>query len=163
MSRHLVHYQRIIGSELKDENVMWNRCQACKRLFVLDFDAEEFDFNSTNVILNKEKYDEIPPIDIYSAIVLSNTLNCSSNHKTKDLVAKIPVLNEDGEISYLKINASYCFDCKRFTILKSDFLAIKDIIICKVIDETSVQPTISSKLWDMNISTLLKGMISAIL
>lgn len=137
MSRHLVHYQRIVNSQLQNEDVMWNRCPACKRLFVLDYDAEEFDFNDTNVVLNEEKYDAIPPIDIYSVIVLSNTLNCSSNHNTDDLIAKIPVLNEDGEISYLKINASYCYDCKRFTILKSDFIAIKDIVMCKVIDETS--------------------------
>lgn len=137
MSRHLVHYQRIVNSQLKNEDVMWNRCPACKRLFVLDYDAEEFDFNDTNVVLNKEKYDTIPPIDIYSIIVLSNTLNCSSNHNTDDLIAKIPVLNEDGEISYLKINASYCYNCKRFTILKSDFITIKDIVMCKVIDETS--------------------------
>lgn len=137
MSRHLVHYQRIIDSQLKNEDVMWNRCPACKRLFVLDYDAEEFDFNDTNIVLNEEKYDTIPPIDIYSVIVLSNTLNCSSNHNSDDLVAKIPVLNEDGEISYLKINASYCYDCKRFTILKNDFIAIKDIVMCKVIDDTS--------------------------
>lgn len=137
MSRHLVHYQRIVDSNLKNESVMWNRCTACKRLFVLDYDAEEFDFNETNIVLNEEKYNAIPPIDIYSVIVLSNTLNCSSNHNTDDLIAKIPVLNEDGEISYLKINASYCYECKRFTILKNDFTAIKDIIMCKVIDETS--------------------------
>lgn len=137
MSRHLVHYQRIVNSQLKNEDVTWNRCPACKRLFVLDYDAEEFDFNDTNVVLNKEKYDAIPPIDIYSVIVLSNTLNCSSNHNTDDLIARLPVLNEDGEISYIKINASYCYDCQRFTILKSDFIAIKDIVMCKVIDETS--------------------------
>lgn len=137
MSRHLVHYQRIVNSQLQNEDVMWNRCPACKRLFVLDCDAEEFDFNGTNVVLNEEKYDAIPPIDIYSVIVLSNTLNCSSNHNTEDLIAKIPVLNEDGEISYLKINASYCYTCKRFTILKNDFTAIKDIVMCKVIDESS--------------------------
>ena len=33
MSRHLVHYQRIVNSQLKNEDVMWNRCPACKRLF----------------------------------------------------------------------------------------------------------------------------------
>lgn len=96
MSHHLVHYQRIVNSQIKNEDVMWNRCSLCKRLFVLDYDAEEFDFNDTNVILNKEKYDTIPPIDIYTVIVLSNTLKCSSNHKTKDLLAKIPVLDENG-------------------------------------------------------------------
>ena len=150
MSRHLVHYQRLVDSNLKNEDVMWNRCPACKRLFVLDYDAEEFDFNGTNVVLNEEKYQKIPPVDIYSVIVLSNTLNCSANHNTDDLVAKIPVLNEDGEISYLKINASYCYDCKRFTILKNDFIAIKDIVMCKVIDETSDYSNNSENEFDMD-------------
>ena len=149
MLRHLVHYQRIVNSQLNSEDVMWNRCPACKRLFVLDYDVEGFDFSDTNVVLNKEKYNAIPPIDIYSVIVLSNTLNCSSNHNTDDLIAKIPVLNEDGEISYLKINASYCYDCKRFTILKSDFMAIKDIVMCKVIDETSDYSNDSENEFDM--------------
>ena len=149
MSRHLVYYQRIVNFQLNNENVMWNRCSVCKRLFVLDYDAEEFDFNDTNVVLNEEKYNTIPSIDIYSVIVLSNTLNCSSNHNTDDLIAKIPVLNEDGEISYLKVNASYCYDCKRFTILKSDFIAIKDIVMCKVIDETSDYSNNSENVFDI--------------
>lgn len=131
-----IFYQRNVNNELVNETVLWHKCPACNKLFVLDFEIEDFDFNNTNIVPNKEKYNEIPPIDIYSVIILSNTLKCSTNHKTKDLIAKIPVLNEDGEISYLKINASYCFECNRFTILKDDFCSIRDIIMCKVIDET---------------------------
>lgn len=131
-----IFYQRNINNELINETVLWHKCPACNKLFVLDFEAEDFDFNNTNIILNKEKYNEIPSIDIYSVIVLSNTLKCSSNHKTKDIIAKIPILNKYGEISYLKINASYCFECNRFAILKDDFYSIKDIIMCKVVDET---------------------------
>lgn len=134
--QHTIFYQRIINNKINDETVSWYKCKSCNRLFALDFDIEDFELENTNILLNKDKYDEIPQIDIYSVIVLSNTLKCSANHKTKDLLAKIPVLDEDGTISYLKINASYCFDCDRFTILKEDFIAIKDIIIGKVIDET---------------------------
>ncbi len=137
LTNHTIFYQRNINNELSGETILWHKCPVCNKLFVLDYEAEDFDFNNTNIVLNKEKYDEIPSIDIYSVIVLSNTLTCSLNHKTKDIIAKIPVLNEDGQISYLKINASYCFDCNRFTILKDDFSAIKDIIICKIIDETT--------------------------
>lgn len=83
-----------------------------------------------------DKFDTIPLIDIYSVIVLSNTSRCSSEHKTKDIIAKIPVISSDGEFKYYEINASYCFNCKRFTILKEDFKNIKDVIMCKIIDET---------------------------
>lgn len=137
LQSHTIYYQRIINNQLVDEIVEWHKCPVCKRLFVLDYDAEGFDFDNTNISLNKDKYDDIPLLDIYSVIVLSNTLNCSSSHKTKDLIANIPALNPSGQISYLRINASYCFDCGRFTILKDDFNTIKDIIICKVVDETS--------------------------
>lgn len=136
LSEHTIYYQRIANNKLNDETVTWYKCKACNRLFALDFDIKGFDFENTNILLNKDKYDEIPQIDIYSVIVLNNTLKCSSNHKTKDIIAKLPVLNEEGAISYLKVNASYCFNCNRFTILKNDFNAIKDVIIGKVIDET---------------------------
>lgn len=78
----------------------------------------------------------IPSIDIYSVIVLSNTYKCSSNHNTKDLIGKIPILNRQGRLTYKKVNISYCFDCKQFTMLKSDYLSIKDHIMCQVIDKT---------------------------
>ena len=134
---YTIYYQRIISGKINSESVMWYRCPACKKLFAIDYDIEDFDFENTSIDLNKSKYNEIPQIDFYSAIVLSNTLKCSLNHRSKDLIAKIPILNEDGEFSYLKINASYCPICHRFTILKEDFSTIKDIILCRVIDETT--------------------------
>lgn len=141
LQEHIIYYQRIINGQLADETVEWNKCPNCNNLFVLDYDAENFDFNNTNVTLNKDKYDNIPQIDIYSVVVLSHTIHCSMNHNSKDIIAKLPVLNEYGQISYLKINASYCFTCNRFTILKDDFNAIKDVIMCKIIDETSEEQT----------------------
>lgn len=134
---YTIYYQRIVNNHVNGEQVQWYRCPNCNKMFTLDFDIVDFDFENTNIILNRTKYNEIPQIDIYSVIILSNILNCTINHKTKDIIAKLPVLNEDGQISYLKVNASYCFNCNRFTILKEDFLAIKDVVICKVIDETT--------------------------
>lgn len=135
--QHYIYYQRMIDNKIHDESVIWYRCPACNKLFVVDYDAEDFDFENTNIIVNKDKYDAIPQIDIYTVIVLSNTLKCASNHETKDIIAKLPVLNECGQISYINVNASYCSVCNRFTILKNDFNAIKDIVTCKVIDETT--------------------------
>lgn len=140
---YTIYYKRIVDGSIIEEMVQWYRCPSCKKMFVLDYDVNDFDFDNTNIFLNRTKYDVIPPIDIYSLIVLSNTIKCSINHKTKDIIAKLPVLNEEGQISYLEVSASYCFNCKRFTILKDDFLEIKDIIICKVIDETVTDSLIS--------------------
>lgn len=137
LKSYTIYYQRFENNRVNGEQVQWYKCPNCNKMFAVDYDITDFDFENTNIILNKSKYDEIPQIDIYSVIILSNILNCTFNHKTKDIFAKLPVLNEDGQISYLKVNASYCFNCNRFTILKEDFLAIKDVVICKVIDETT--------------------------
>lgn len=137
ISSHLIKYNRIVENKLKNEDVMWHICEVCGKLFVLDYEAEEFDFNNTNIVLEKEYYDVIPPIDINSVVVLGNTLTCSFNHQTNDIIAKIPVLDRSGEVNYVGIKASYCFECNRFTILKDEFDKICDVVTCKVIDETS--------------------------
>lgn len=134
--QHYVYYQRVKDNKLQEESVVWHRCPACNKLFVIDYEADDFDFENTNIIVNKDKYDSVPQINIYTLIVLSNTLKCSSSHDTKDIVAKLPVLNEYGQISYISVNASYCPTCNRYTILKEDFNAIAGIVTCKVIDET---------------------------
>ncbi len=99
-----------------------------KLLFIMPDDIEQ--------PVSEEVDNDIPPIDFYSVIVLSNTYKCSSNHNTKDLIGKIPVLNKQGVLTYKKVNISYCFDCEQFTMLKSDYLLIKDHIMCQVIDKT---------------------------
>lgn len=134
---HLIRYYRVVDNQLKNEDVMWHICEVCGKLFVLDYEAEEFNFNNTNIVLDRKYYDIVPPIDINSVIVLGNTLKCSFNHNVNDIVAKIPVLNENGEIYFVEARASYCSVCNRFTILKDDFDKISDIVTCKVIDETS--------------------------
>ncbi len=136
-SPHTIYYQRNMHGKISSDAVLWYRCPACHRLFVLDYEAEEFNFSDTNIILDKKFYNTVPQIDINSVIVLSNTLNCSFNHQTNDIIAKIPVLNKNGEVNYVETRASYCSECKRFTILKDEFDKISDIVTCKVIDETS--------------------------
>lgn len=134
---HLVRYYRVVDNQLKNEDVMWHICEVCGKLFVLDYETEEFDFNNTNIVLDRKYYVAIPPIDINSVIVLKNTLKCSFNHRTDDIIAKIPVLDKNGEIYYIEARASYCSVCNQFTILKDDFDKISDIVTCKVVDETS--------------------------
>lgn len=78
-------------------------------------------------------------LDIFDIIVLNNTIKCSySGHKTKDMKINLPVLYEDGKVEYVSLLSSYCEDCKRYTILKNDFKNINGVILCQIIDETSI-------------------------
>lgn len=88
---HCIYYQKIINNKLSEKSVLWHRCPVCNKLFVSDYELKDFDLEDTNIILNKEKYNPIPEIDIYTVIVLNNTLKCSANHDTEDIIAKLPV------------------------------------------------------------------------
>lgn len=136
-SPYTIYYQRNINNKINSESVSWYRCPACHKLFALDYETEDFVFSDTNIILDKKFCNTISSIDIHSVIVLKNTLKCSFNHHTEDITAKIPVLNENGNVYYVERRVSYCPECNRFTILKEEFDNIGDIVTCKVIDETS--------------------------
>ena len=106
-----------------------------QKICTLEEQANEFDVTDTNIIFDRKYY--VPKIDVYSVIILSNTLHCSLNHKARDILAKLPTINKQGELEYAEVSASYCQECNRFTILKEDYNAINGVIICKVQDETS--------------------------
>ena len=77
-------------------------------------------------------------LDIFDVVVLSNTMKCSSKgHVAKDVNINVPVVHDDGSVNHQTILASFCKQCKRYTILKSDFKKIEGIILCEVIDETN--------------------------
>ena len=93
--------------------------------------------DSIEQIKYKNSISETENLDIYDIIVLSNITRCSSlNHKIKDVKICVPVLQENGNVSHITICASYCFDCKRYTILKDAFNRIEGVILCQIIDET---------------------------
>lgn len=136
LSQHIIHYQKLLDNKLERENVSWHWCKICRNLFCIDYEIEDFNFDNTNIVLNKTKYENIIPLDICSVVILKNTLKCSSNHDVVDVIAKIPTLDSFGNVSYVRVSASYCRTCKRYTILKEDFDKIDNILLCNVIDET---------------------------
>lgn len=119
------------------------RCDCCNRFFVCDYVINNIDLENTNLIIDRKFYNKIPPIDIRSVLVLKSTLKCFS-HRTETFLAQIPILDEDGNIFYHSLDASYCFECNRYTILEDDFNAIKDIILCKIVDDTYINNQESS-------------------
>lgn len=151
MEEKYTSYTGDIHSNPTRETISSYRCGCCGRFFICDYTLEDINIANTNLSIIKDFYFKIPQIDIYSVIVLSNTLKCSSNHDIKDITAKLPVLNEYGQISYISINASYCQTCNRYTILKEDFNAIAGIVTCKVIDETVLYSNINDS--DIEIDT----------
>ena len=93
--------------------------------------------DSIEQIKYKNSISKTENLDIYDIIVLSNITRCSSlNHKIKDVKISVPVLQENDNVSHVTICASYCFDCKRYTILKDTFNRIEGVILCQIIDET---------------------------
>lgn len=95
-------------------------------------------------------------LDIFDVIVLSHTLKCSySNHTTQDISANVPVLYENGEVAIISISASYCKECKRYTILKDDFKKITGNIMCKIIDETTFANSVNDDEIDIEVKKSL--------
>lgn len=114
-------------------------CDKCKRKHITKNDymrvINNHDINTTNIKINKMYC--APDCNIHTLIVLSNTKQCThKEHRTYDILAKIPTINKNGNLDYVEMLVSYCAECNRFTMLKKDFNIIKDIIACKVIDET---------------------------
>lgn len=76
---------------------------------------------------------------IQSVIVLKTIKQCShDNHQIEDVMAKIPVLYDTGEVYLIDVQLAYCKTCKQYYMLKSDFDKITGIILCQVIDQTSI-------------------------
>lgn len=115
-------------------------CDTCKRRYIPQSSYKElinlYDIRNTNIVINKTYC--IPESDIYTIIVLDNTKPCTSKgHNTKDIVSKFPSINKEGELVYINLPASYCFDCNRFTVLKEDFNSVQERILCNIIDDTT--------------------------
>ncbi len=131
---HPIFYQRIINNKINNENVSWYKCPACGKLFVLDYDAEDFDFNKTNIVCNNEHWNKVQFND---AIVVSNINKCSKhNHKIEDLKCELPIIDENGEIIYQTVPIIHCNTCKKYIMLKSFYDNLKGIPLCMIIDET---------------------------
>lgn len=111
-------------------------CRTCVKRYMPKTEYQRIlpNIHRSNIEIGKNYC--IPQIGIYTLVVLSNTLKCSVGHETEDIIAKIPSINTNGELTYNNIPASYCCNCSRYTILKEEFNNIKDVLMCKVIDET---------------------------
>lgn len=130
--KHLIN-----SDEISDEEIELLNDSRSLRKYIHTINTINFDYN-INEGIEQEKQ-----LDIFSLIVLSNTLKCSFNHQTMDIIANIPVMYSDEDIRLIPVCASYCKECRRYTMLKDDFKKITGIIMCKVIDETTTSTNTS--------------------
>ncbi len=110
---------------------------------------------SPNTHTTEQKAPDYTQINIHSLIVLKNTLKCSATHQTEDINAMLPLITRDGQVEYKKMLVSYCHNCKRYTMLKNDFERIKDLVMCKIVDETKTVSHQHTNTFDINAGTSL--------
>ena len=78
-------------------------------------------------------------LNIHDIIVISNIKKCvHDNHNITDYVVEVPVLYNDTNIRFKSVLVSYCKECNRFVMLKDSYKQIDGIILCQIIDMTTV-------------------------
>lgn len=135
---HLENHQINYKEKNVSKNVWWYICPCCEQFYCIENEVEDFDFNNTNIILNYCLDNSEPVYLIFTDIIILSTISACSykNHNLKDTIANIPIFKENGTIDFIQKNISYCPQCNKYIMLKSDFKQIENIIACQVIDET---------------------------
>ena len=145
MEDTMTRYSVTLVGNIVSRSLRTYRCPCCNRFFVTSDELNQIDIDNTNLIINKDLFQNNPVIDYYTVIVLTNTLKCSQEgHNIKDVCIHIPIINDSGQLDVVAVNAGYCKECNRFVMLKSDFKLINGVIICEVIDETTINQKLES-------------------
>lgn len=127
------------------ENELFTDSQTIRKYLstmqLIDYEEDNPDINnSPQTASSNGTLKDIAGVDINFAdvIVLSNINYCTyKGHSVDDVIAHIPTFTPDGKIKYIDMNLTYCNQCDKYIMLKSDFKSISGIIACEVIDETT--------------------------
>lgn len=128
----LLSYSKNTGIENKEKELELLKDSQTVREYIKSFDILDFRDN----YYNKDTTD--PILSLHDIIVLNNTLKCDTKHKTHDISVGLPVLDESGYVDIIYVLASYCEDCKRYTITKEVFNNISGVILCEVINKIGI-------------------------
>ena len=127
------------------ENELFTDSQTIRKYLstiqLIDYDKDDPDINnSPQTASSNGTLKDIAGVDINFAdvIVLSNINYCTyKGHSVDDVMSHIPTFTPDGKIKYIDMNLTYCNQCDKYIMLKSDFKSISGIIACEVVDETT--------------------------
>ena len=136
---HIKDYKIDYIQKSMSKSVMWHKCPTCNQLFVINYETGYFDNSNTNIILDYT-YHEQRTVTFNDVIVLSNVRSCTiKEHGLADVIARLPIFLNEGDIGFTDISISYCPKCNKYIMLKKDFKQIEGVIACKVIDQTTSQ------------------------
>ena len=128
----VVSYSKNTNIENKEKELELLKDSQTVREYIKSFDILDFRDN----YYDKDTTD--PILSLHDIIVLNNTLKCDTKHKTHDMNVGLPVLDESGYVDIIYVLASYCEDCKRYTITKEVFNNINGVILCEVINKIGI-------------------------
>lgn len=111
------------------------QCIKCDEIEDVEYDTIYNDFSlkyiEPYIITPKENINKIDYCDV---IVVSYNKTCTSkSHRIEDIIAILEIINTAGDIQEIEINASYCHNCSRYIILKTDYKNIEGQPTCEVI------------------------------
>lgn len=137
---NLYKYEITYYSNNNRKTVFGYRCNQCGKFFIT---IEQYqNINKTHGITNTNItpyfYKGAAPkaIKFNDFVVISNIAHCThENHNVQDIIANIGVIKNSGKLLIERVNASYCYECNRFVILKQDFDRIDGVINCKIINK----------------------------
>lgn len=138
LTSHMIHYK---NNDILS-GIWWYKCPKCNKLYCIDSEIKEFDFSQTNIVLNFDLSESsfLKEINMADTIVLSTLRHCTyQEHEMEDVIANIPIYNENGNVEFITVNITYCYACKKYIMLKSDYKLISGVIACQVVDNTVIR------------------------
>lgn len=123
-------------------SILGYKCPICNRVYLT---SEQFSSlqNTVNIdettITPHFKKEQLPSqISSKDAIVISNIIYCTrKGHKVNDLFIRLPLITSDGKRAFVKVSASFCWNCNRIVVLRSEYESIQSngIPNCRIVDE----------------------------
>lgn len=124
-------FWKVIEAYPNTASIKCTQCKLLRNISVAELN-NEYSFSYSNPPAETvRKQCKITSADV---IVLSSSKRCTAQrHKVEDYIGLLPVVTKFG-CNKIEINVSYCKDCDRFTMLKSDYLKIIGTPVCEVRD-----------------------------
>ena len=102
---------------------------------------------------SKLEKDDITIISLNDCIIRKDVFCCEQNdHKIDMIMARVSVLNQEGEVGEEQLPVGYCPLCKLYYIMEHDLRSVqkKGVLLCRLIDERESSETHNEK--HMNLS-----------
>lgn len=138
LMNELLSYSKNTGVKNIDKELKLLKDSQFIREYINTLKIIDFNNNCSENKSIEDKPENIIQLSLHDVIVLGNTLNCHKNHNVYDINAILPILKRNGTVTSIKVLASYCENCDRYTINKEVFNNIDGVVLCEVINNTAI-------------------------